>query len=293
MTAVAYLRRSHVDPQRKGAISHEEQLAAVQKLAAQHGDDPKAMVVLEDWGKSGRASRQAERTAFAELEEMVANGQATALYSYSLSRLARSIEVLDRLAHLCAEKGVPIRCADGYSPDVSTATGRMVLGILGSVHQWSAEWTAERAAEGMAIRRARGEHIGPAPFGFSTTNGKLLERETEDPTAIVAAYAKTRNFQAAARLLDAEGIPTREGRPWEPSSIRGIIRRVAPELLPLRSNAHRPRQLPAFRLSGLLRCRCGATLSPKGYPTGRVEYGCKRAWRSGPTDDRPVSRSGR
>src|SRR5207245_5490775 len=101
------------------------------------------VVWIEDWGKSGRAEKQHLRTGFAELERMVRDGEATALYTYSANRLARSIESLAKLAKLCAEQNVPIRCHDGYFPDVSTSTSRMVLNILGSVYEWQAEWTKE------------------------------------------------------------------------------------------------------------------------------------------------------
>ena len=126
MAAVAYLRRSRVDARRTGAISYEQQMTAVRRLAEQHGDDPDALVVIEDWGKSGRAEKQHLRGGFARLEEMVRDGTATAVYAYSANRLARSLEALAKLAKACEAAKVPIRCADGYSPDVSTSTGRMV-----------------------------------------------------------------------------------------------------------------------------------------------------------------------
>src|SRR5688500_10920005 len=140
-TAVAYLRRSRVDTRKPGIVSHEQQLEACRRLAAQHGDDPDALVIIEEWGKSGRAEQPHLRDGFARLEAMIRDGECSAVYAYSANRLARSLETLARLAKLCGEHEVPIRCHDGYSPDVTTATGRMVLGILGSVYAWQAEWT--------------------------------------------------------------------------------------------------------------------------------------------------------
>jgi DNA invertase Pin-like site-specific DNA recombinase len=149
---VAYLRRSRVDAARPGVISYEQQLQAVRRLAAEHGDDPDRLLILEDWGKSGRAEKQRARGAFTRLEALIDTGEASAVYSYSISRLARSIEVLSRLARLCEQRGVPIRCAYGHSPDVSSATGRLITSILAAVEQWQAEWNAERMAEATAVR---------------------------------------------------------------------------------------------------------------------------------------------
>ena len=53
--------------------------------------------------------------------------------------LARSIEVLSRLAKICERQKVPIRCAHGHSPDVSDATGRLITSILGAIEQWHTE----------------------------------------------------------------------------------------------------------------------------------------------------------
>jgi DNA invertase Pin-like site-specific DNA recombinase len=277
MPAVAYLRRSRVDTRRDGAMSHEQQLSAVRGLAQAHGDDPDALVIVEDWGKSGRAEKQHLRTGFARLEAMVAGGEATAIYAYSANRLARSLEALARLAKLCEANGVPIRCADGYSPDVTTSTGRMVLGILGSVYAWQAEWTQERAQEVTAVRRGRGDHMGPAPYGFRVVDGQLVDRPGEDFDLVIAAYREEGSFQGAARRLTADGVPTRKGKFWLGSTVWGILAKRAPEELPPAGSAHR-RRPASFRLSGLLQCpHDGAMLTGQTYRGQWVAYACRKA----------------
>lgn len=278
-TAVAYLRRSRVDTARPGTISYEQQLAAVRKLAAEHGDDPDTLLVLEDWGRSGRAEKQAAREAYARLEAMLTEGSVSAIYSYTISRLARSMEILGRLAKLCQDAGVPIRCADGYSPDVSTATGRMVLSILGAVAQWQAEWTQERATEALAIRRVRGDHMGPAPYGYRMRGGKLHADPREDVDVLVAAFLEAGTYQGAARLLTTRGVPTRTGRRWAASSLKPMLERYAPKMLPDHPKRGR-RPIRDFVLGGLLRCGrpgCGATLTGRHLRSGNVAYECRRA----------------
>ena len=152
-----------------GAISHEVQLDKVKATAEAHGEDLDRLVIIEDWGKSGRAEKIHLRVGIARLEELVASGQVTAVYAYNMSRLGRSIETVSRLARLCANANVPIRCAEGESPDVSSSGGRLIMNILNAIHEWQADWTAERAAEAVAIRRARGDHMGPAPYGLPSS----------------------------------------------------------------------------------------------------------------------------
>jgi DNA invertase Pin-like site-specific DNA recombinase len=272
---VAYLRRSRVDAARPGAISYEQQLQAVRKLALDHGDDPDRLVVLEDWGKSGRAEKQRARGAFARLEAMIEADETTAVYSYSISRLARSIEVLSRLARLCEQRQVPIRCAFGHSPDVSSATGRLITSILAAVEQWQAEWNAERMAEATAVRRTRGDYIGPAPYGQRVVRGQLVPRPEEDPAVVIAAYREAGTAHGAARLLNERGVPTRAGRPWKATSLRGIVERNAPDELSPGRTPGRPATVVA-RFAGLLRCPCGATLTARHFASGRFTYECRR-----------------
>lgn len=283
---VAYLRRSRVDARREGAISHEQQLQAVRRLAEEHGDNPDQLIVIEDWGKSGRAERQHLRSGFARLEKMVNAGEASAIYSYSASRLARSLEALARLAKVCETADVPIRCADGYSPDVTTSTGRMVLGILGSVYAWQAEWTQERANEVSAVRRIRGDHMGPAPYGFRVVGGQLVDNPDEHLGDVLDAFRETRSYQGAARLLTTRGVRPRRGKHWAASAVRDMLRRQAPELIPATmTKGRRPGQ--HFRLSGLLRCPCGALLTGRHFRGKYVSYECRRA-REDPYHPRPA-----
>src|SRR4051794_11801924 len=115
MPPIGYLRRSRVDTRKPGAMSHQQQREAIERIAAANGEDTNTLVWIEDWGKSGRAEKQHLRDGFGRLTEMVANGEATVIYSYSANRLARSLETLAKLAKACEAAGVPIRCADGYS----------------------------------------------------------------------------------------------------------------------------------------------------------------------------------
>lgn len=289
MPPVAYLRRSRVDSRRPGDVSHEQQLTAIRALAERHGDKPDELVLIEDWGRSGRASKQHLRAGFAELERMVKEGQATAIYAYSANRLARSLETLTRLAKLCAgidpktgktlegATTVPIRVHDGQSPDITDANGRLVFHILGSVAEWQAEWTQERMIEATKVRRARGDHMGPAPYGYKVVDGQLVDHAGEDFALVLAAYEAERTYVGTARRLNAEHVPTRAGEPWQASTIQGMLARRAPALMPRHPTRGRPPKR-AFLLSGLLRCPCGATLTgTRSHGRTATGYQCKRS----------------
>src|SRR5436305_698865 len=98
MRAYAYLRKSSVrDPARE--VSHEVQEAAVRQMAARCGDD-EGLVILSDWDKSGRLGAD-KRPGYRALLDAIEDGRATAVYSYRLSRLARSIQESSRLIADC------------------------------------------------------------------------------------------------------------------------------------------------------------------------------------------------
>ena len=249
-------------------------------------------MVIEDWGKSGREEKQHLRAGFARLEQMVESGEASAIYAYDLSRLGRSLVTVYRLAKRAGELQVPIRCAEGLSPDVSDPHGRLVLAILLAIGQFYAESTQERMRSITMMRRQRGDRIGKAPYGFRVRGGKLEPEPGEDIARLTDAYGRTGSVQAACRLLNAEGVPTRRGGKWQPSTLAQVLEVAG--VLTRRPKAGRPASRTDL-LTGLLRCPdpCGATLTGRSVTgAATIGYECKRA-RLDPEHGRPASVSER
>jgi DNA invertase Pin-like site-specific DNA recombinase len=260
--AYAYLRKSRVFAD-QDSVSPEMQLAAVEAYAAQFGDAN--LVVLTDMNISGRKGRNA-RPGFAALLTAIEDDEVSAIYSYSLSRLSRSVRDMVALADLCKVHGVPIRLARDQDPDPTTATGRALLGILAVMAQMEAELAQERAVDAVAARRARGDRMGGPVFA--------------DHDAVIRAYQQAGSMTGAARLLTVAGVPTRNGKAvWYPSAVRVILERTAPEILPPVRLAGVKRAAP-FTFYRLLRCHCGTTLTGwrriSGPQVGYVSYRCTR-----------------
>jgi DNA invertase Pin-like site-specific DNA recombinase len=268
--AVAYLRRSRVDDRRPGLVSWDNQLDAVRKLAAVHGDTLTDDRILgeKDWGRSGKGSKTHLRPDYARLREMIAAGSVSAIYSYNLSRLARSVQEVLSLADLCREHGVAIRLAKDVDPDTTTASGRMLLGILAVVAQWQTETAAESSIESAARRDKLGLHNGRTRYGAE---------DGEDASAVRDAFREAGTYVGAARLLNERNVPTRFGKPWYASSVGWVIRKQYPALAPVNPKAG-ARSRQSFYLGRLLRCHCGRTLSATRKPNGRqaeyVTYRC-------------------
>jgi DNA invertase Pin-like site-specific DNA recombinase len=259
---VGYLRKSRVTSDH--SVSWEVQEAAIRELAGQHGQ-VEGLVLLSDWNKSGRRDGNG-RPGYRELIERIEADEVAALYSYSLSRLSRSLADFAKLVELCRAHGVPIRLAADRHLDFDTASGRAMVNVLASFAQMEAELAQERARDTVAVRRARGDRIGPTFYG---------ERAGEDLTAVTDAFREAGSVLGTARLLNAQRIPTRRGGLWSATAVRQIL--VRQDLLP-RSGRQGAKPAAPFLLYHLLHCHCGRILTGIRYRNGSnpnyVVYRC-------------------
>lgn len=264
MTAYAYLRKSVVqkdDPHN----SAEAQEAAVRAMAARHGD-AENLVLLSDWDKSGRLGR-AKRPGYDALWRAVESGAATSVYSYSMSRLARSVSELTRLFETCSQRRIPIRL-EADVVDTSTASGRMTAVILASVAAFEADVAGERMRAAMQAKAARGERVGTRAF--------YGEKLGEDADAVLAAFREAGSLNGAARLLNERGVPCRSSRRgWWASSVAHIVRRMDPSVIGKTEQGVKAGKAD-FLFARLLHCgTCGTTLTGKRDRDGRrVRYSC-------------------
>ncbi len=292
---VAYLRRSSASTlPGSGRVSLDVQTAAVAELARRNGDETPETIV--EWGVSGAAAagsfggtgRGGRRRAFHELRDRIAGGSVSAVYAYSLSRLARSTRDLLDLAELCADQSVPIRLAKEGDLDFASPHGRLYLTVLAAVATFEAEVAGERARDRIASSRDRGEYIGRAPFGSTIIDGRLVPHPSEAPIVerARAALAEAGSYRGAARLLNEAGIPAPAGGLWRDGTFRRIVARDEGRLEVRDRTVRGSAVRPSARFARLLRCAtCGSRLTPtrKRYRTAAGEardwtgYACQGA----------------
>jgi DNA invertase Pin-like site-specific DNA recombinase len=254
---VAYLRKSHVNP----AMSHvswEMQESEVRALAARRGDAE--LSVLSDWSKSGREAKTRLRQDYLKLKEMIAAGQVSAVYSYSLSRLARSTRELLTLAELCAAHKVPIRLCKEGDLDFGSSHGKLYLTVLAGVATFEADVSGERMTDAVRARRARGDALGIAPYGWMLVDGKKVPNPSEPIEPLIAAFEKAGSAFAAARMLSASGLRTRRGYLWSAKTVTEILRREGVMVPHFRRQGAKP--AADWIMYQLITCHCGATMTP-------------------------------
>lgn len=80
-----------------------------------------------------------------------------------LDRIARSIKDLWEIVEKLQAKGVGFQALNNKDLDTTSATGRLMLSILGAVAQFEAEMLKERQAEGIEIAKRKGKYVGRQP----------------------------------------------------------------------------------------------------------------------------------
>lgn len=270
MTAYAYLRKSSI--QGSTDATAEAQERQVRLLADRFGDNHGSLKILSDLDISGQGKYTAKRKGYQELVEAIRDGRASAVYSYSLSRLGRSVAELDRFFSLCAERQVPVRLV-ADSVDTSTASGRLTMNVLASVAQFEAEVASERVLTRIALKVAKGERVGAPGYG---------QKPGEDLNAVLAAFGVAGSFRGAARLLNERKVPSRHGGPWGASSVSAVVRKANPAI---KAPKRGVRMRGAFTLSRLLICgTCATPLTGTRQfdkrkaesPVVRIIYECHR-----------------
>jgi DNA invertase Pin-like site-specific DNA recombinase len=275
----AYLRRSSADAANPGAFSRQAQEDAVLRMAASDGQGEPELYI--DWGVSGGKD---DRREYSRLKADIAAGRVSRVYAYNLSRIGRSLKELLAFVDLCATHGVPLRL-DRDPVDTSTPSGRLSLTILGSVGQFTRELAEEAQANALERRKERGDHLGQPHYGTKLEKVvRLIDDEPQtviveapdpdtDVTPLLDALRDAGSVAGAVRLLNARGIPSPRGKVWHLSPFRRLIDHHAPGMLE-KTRRERPNGHHPSMLAGLLRCHCGATLTPN---PARGQYYCHRA----------------
>jgi len=190
--------------------------------------------VIEDAGFSAKTlARPGLQAALARLESKEADGLVIA----KLDRLTRSVRDLgDLVDRYFTNRFSLLSLAD--SIDTRTASGRLILHVLGAVSQWEREATGERTRDALAQLRASGARLGGAAYGWrhGDAKGEHGRRLFEDVRGELATISRIRelhkqglSIRAIAAALEAEGHPTKLGGRWHPTMVHRLLRRHADE----------------------------------------------------------------
>jgi len=216
-------------------VSTQEQSSSGHSLDAQM-EKLRAYAALYDHQiveeiRDAESAKSLRREGLQAALRMLKANQADGIVVAKLDRLTRSVRDWGILIDdYFGERAGKSLFAVHDSIDTSSASGRLVLNVLLSVNQWEREAIAERTSAALQHKISKGERCGRVRYGYSVgPDGKtLVPNETEQRAIalMIDAHASGLGLRETARDLTSRGYPTRDGKPWDHSQIRVIIRRV-------------------------------------------------------------------
>lgn len=229
--AVGYIRVSTA-AQAEDGLSLDAQRQRIEASALLDGVE--LVEVIVDAGVSG-GKRLAEREGGARLCELVASGGVDVVVVAKLDRLGRSAVDLLSTVERWQSRGVGLRALD-LGLDTSGPMGRMVLGMMSVFAEFERAQIGERTRVALAEAKRQGAQLGSEAFGWTRdpertdTHGrqvvKAVEHEVEAVRRIVSLRDSGMTWRAVAAILEGEGVPTKRGGRWQPTTVRNIYRRT-------------------------------------------------------------------
>ena len=131
--------------------------------------------IYEDLGFSGTKKN---RPALKKLMQNCKAGKVSMVVCYKLDRLFRSLkDLMDTLSDFQTNQIEFVALKDGI--DLSTATGRLMMQIIGAFAEFEAAVIKERVMSGLANARSKGVKLGrPLKKGHSVVNSLKSEGKT-------------------------------------------------------------------------------------------------------------------
>lgn len=218
--ATGYIRVS-TQGQADDGVSIEMQEAKLRQWAALN--DAELVAVYVDEGLSGKnTARPGLQRALAEVK-----AHKGALVVYSLSRLSRStqdtLHIADQLNKASADLVVLAE-----KVDTTTPSGRMVLTMLAAMNEFERAQLAVRTSAAMQHMKAQGRRVGSIPHGYRLAADRdHIEPDTREQDVlhqVAALRAEGMTLREISAELARLGVFNREGRPFNPNSVRNMVK---------------------------------------------------------------------
>ena len=176
------------------------------------------------------SGKSLHRAGARRLLELVERGEVGTVIIAKLDRLTRSVKDLCELLELFEKKNVAL-ISVAESLDTSSAAGRLVITIMGTVSQWEREAIGERTRNTLRHKRGQGERVGNIHFGYRLAgDGKHVEPDPAEQAALRELHALRRRggtLRSIAADLNAQGHRTRRGSAWRHTYIASMLATAA------------------------------------------------------------------
>lgn len=206
-TAIAYIRASTTEQH----LGPEAQRAAIVAWAAREG------VTVASWhvdqGVSGAAEIAKRPALLAALADLRSH-RAGVLVVARRDRLARDVMAAAMIERLTVDAGARILSAAGEGTESDDPASCLMRAMCDAFSAYERALIAARTKAGLGAKRARGECVGEAPYGWrADASGRLVADDTEQAIIghVRALRASGMTVRAIVAALQAEGVATRSG----------------------------------------------------------------------------------
>ena len=210
-------------------LSVAAQLRALREYAEKNG-----YLVVREYVDEAESGRIADRPQFQRMLDEAGKREAPfqEILVWKFSRFTRKREHAVAFKSMLRRRGIRVVSITEQAED--TATGRLLEGIIESVDEFYSENLAQEVSRGMREAASRGFWVTSyAPYGYRRVHvqdgAKKRPRLEPNPPAdavvrrIFDMALQGRSTLDITRTLNAEGIPTSNGKKWLKTTIHFIL----------------------------------------------------------------------
>lgn len=219
--AVAYVRKSKGDDLQT-QIEDVQLLARQRGLTLAHIYRDESISAAELHGRSAKA-----RPDFNLLMAAVARGEISHVLVRNTDRLIRGRRERVDVYEALARHKVSLLVLKGTDLDLSSASGRLVAGVLAEVAAHEVEAQSERTQR--AMRRRLEQGLPPTAgrtFGFTADGMTLVPAEADAVRGAFAYVLAGGSLSGAARQLNDTGLTTRGGKQHTVGKVRHMLKNL-------------------------------------------------------------------
>lgn len=193
-------------------------------------DQCSAILTARGWELAGEfvdnsisaSDARKKRPGYDALVTAYERGEFDALVCYDMDRLTRQPRQMEDWLDAAEKNGLALVTANGEA-DLTTDAGRTFVRVRMAFARGEVERKSARQ-KAAAVQRAK---LGKVPLGIRptgyTTRGEVVPEEAELVRRIFKLFHAEESLRGIARTLTDEGVTTRNGKPWNPSSVRDIL----------------------------------------------------------------------
>lgn len=199
-------------------LAVERQREDCEQIAAQRG-----WQIVSTYNDTESASnRNKKRPGYDDMVAAYHAGAFEAIVCYDLDRLTRQPRQLEDWIEAAEERGLRLVTANGEA-DLSTDGGRLYARVKAAVARGEIERKGARQQAAAQQRATHGKLLkGNRVTGY-TQQGETIPEEAELVRLIFKRFTQGGTLYGIAKQLEADGMPTRNGGRWHPSTIRTIL----------------------------------------------------------------------